>query len=760
MRKRAPGVPKEPPAKTPREHEHTPGDRPPRKPVARKPVARKPVARKARGKIPPKPRYDVEPGEPFPAGATPNVGGVNFSIFSREATSVELLLFEAHDSPRPFQTVHLDLKRNRSFFFWHVFVQGLKPGVAYAFRIDGPKDRHGKGQRYDPEKVLLDPWTLGQTHALWDKDAAASEGDNVTTAMRGLVIDPRYDWEGDRPLVIPDEDVVIYEMHVGGFTRSPSSGVAHPGTFSGVTEKIPYLKDLGINAVELLPVMAFDPQSVPQGCPTKTNFWGYNTVSFFSPHPDYCVTPERGTHLDEFRDMVKALHRSGIAVILDVVFNHTAEASHDGPTINFRGCCNEFFYHLDPDDKGQYRDFTGCGNTLNSNHPFVTQFIVSCLEFWVNEMHVDGFRFDLASALARGEDAEPMYHAPVLWAIEFSRSMLRTKIIAEAWDATGLYQVGYFPGYRWKEWNGLFRDDLRRFLRGDAGLVGRVAARITGSRDLYGDDGRLPTNSINFITAHDGFTLNDLVTYDSKHNEANGEENRDGHNDNLSCNCGEEGESDDVTVEAFRRRQIKNAMALLLLSQGVPMLLAGDECRRTQHGNNNAYCQDNPIGWFDWTLPERHADIFRFTQEMIAFRRRHPCLRRSRWIDDTRENARGFAPITWHGLHLHDPGFADGFARALAFTVGGTDEGVDLHVMINMYVEPLTFDLPPQKGRIWFRAIDTSLASPNDIVDPTREVPIETVTYTAAARSLSVLVNREPPSHARPPISGPWPDWI
>jgi isoamylase len=687
--------------------------------------------------------YHTSPGEPFPPGALTTPRGVNFSVFSRLATHVELLLFERHDSPQPFQTIVLNAQTNRTFYFWHCFVEELQPGVTYAFRVDGPRNA-GEGKRYDPSKVLIDPWALAQVHSRWDKKAASRPGDNVERSMRSVVVDVRdYNWEGDELVVVPDDELVIYEMNVRGFTKHSSSGVRHPGTFSGVIEKIPYLKELGITAVELLPVMAFDPQSVPDSCPTGINFWGYNTTSFFSPHPDYCVTPERGTHAREFRDMVKALHDAGIAVILDVVFNHTAEAGHDGPQINFKGFCNEFFYHLEPEDRYHYRDFTGCGNTLNCNHPFVTQFIVSCLEFWVREMHVDGFRFDLASALARGEDGEPKNHAPVLWAIEFSRSLLRSKIIAEAWDAAGLYQVGYFPGHRWKEWNGKFRDDIRRFLRGDGGIVGQVAQRIAGSPDLYGDDGRLPINSINFITSHDGFTLNDLFSYHNKYNMENGEHNRDGHNDNLSFNCGYEGDTDDPKVETLRKRQIKNATALLMLSQGVPMVLAGDECRRTQRGNNNAYCQDNHIGWFDWSLVEKHKEILEFFKKMVTFRRAHPCLRQRRWFGETR-NARGFKQICWHGLKLNDPGFEDGFARALSFTMGADDDAEDLHVLLNMYVEPLTFDLPYLQERKWFRAIDTMLAPPDDIANLGAEPVISDSSYKAGPFSIVVFVSRVP----------------
>ncbi|MBW2735147.1 MAG: glycogen debranching enzyme, partial [Deltaproteobacteria bacterium] len=591
---------------------------------------------------------------------------------------------------------------------------------------------------------LVDPWTLAQVHSRWDADVASHPGDNVQRSMRGIVVDiSGYDWGGDHPLHLPDEDLVIYEMHVGGFTKHASSGVEHPGTFAGVIEKIPYLQKLGINAIELLPVMAFDPQSVPQSCPTKTNYWGYNTTSFFSPHPDYCVSPERGTHIDEFREMVKALHKAGIAVILDVVFNHTAEAGHQGPTVNFKGFCNEFFYHLNDEDKEHYRDFTGCGNTLNSNHPFVTHFIVSCLEFWVRELHVDGFRFDLASAMMRGEGGEPMWHAPVLWSIEFSRRLLRSQIIAEAWDAAGLYQVGDFPGYRWKEWNGLFRDDMRRFLRGDQGLTEAISKRLTGSPDLYGDDGRQPVSSVNFITCHDGFTLNDLLSYHYKVNQANGEDNRDGTNDNLSFNCGFEGQTDDGAVEHLRGRQIKNAAALLLLSHGVPMLLYGDECRRTQRGNNNAYCQDNPIGWFDWNLLETYPEIFRFFRKMIAFRQRHRALRRDRWASDTC-NARGLRQISWHGCKLNDPGFSDPFARALSVTLGGEDEGADLHLMINMYVKPLHFELPYLQGRRWYRAVDTAQPMPMDVTSEGKEQPVLDSLLTVDARSVVVLLSDAP----------------
>jgi glycosidase len=428
--------------------------------------------------------------------------------------------------------------------------------------------------------------------------------------------------------------MIIYELHVGGFTRHPSSGVRHPGTFLGLIEKIPYLKELGITHVELMPVMAFDEQDVPEPVwkAGLRNFWGYSSFGFFSPHPGFCVTPEQGTHRREFRDMVKALHRAGIGVILDVVFNHTSEGGAGGPTLTFKGFGNETFYCLDAIDKGIYLDFTGCGNTVNANHPLVTNFIIDALEYWVREMHVDGFRFDLASAMARDSDGRPLANPPVLWGIELSDTLAATKIIAEAWDAAGLYQVGTFPGYRWMEWNGRYRDSIRRFVRGDPGLVPEIATRISGSSDLYEANLRKPINSINFVTCHDGFTLWDLVSYNRKHNLANHEGNRDGTDDNLSWNGGTEGETPNLEVLTLRRRQARNLLTLLFLSQGIPMLLAGDEVLRSQQGNNNAWCQDNETGWLDWSLMERNAAMLRFVRGLIALRKRHASLRHRHFL--------------------------------------------------------------------------------------------------------------------------------
>ena len=439
--------------------------------------------------------------------------------------------------------------------------------------------------------------------------------------------------------------------------------------------------------------------------------------------------------------MVKALHKAGIEAILDVVFNHTSEGNHNGPIINFKGLDNSIYYHLVPSDRQYYMDYSGTGNTVNCNHPVSEKLIVECLEYWVQEMHVDGFRFDEGSILARDQSGVLVPFPPVVWAIELSDVLADTKIIAEVWDAAGAYQIGYFPGYRWAEWNGRYRDDIRRFVKGDPGLVGAVASRIAGSADIYLSSGHLPINSINFITCHDGFTLNDLVSYNDKHNEANGEGNRDGVNDNLSWNCGIEGPTDDPEVEGLRRRQIKNFVAILLLSQGVPMICAGDEVRRSQRGNNNAYCQDNEISWFDWSLTEKNSDMRRFFERMIALRKANRALRRKFFFTGN-TNARGLTDIVWHGCRLLSPGWNDPDARALAFTLAGVEQEADIHVMMNMYWQPLEFELPSVTGRGWFRAVDTALLQPNDFSDPGTEVSISGSIYLVSARSVVVVVSK------------------
>jgi glycogen operon protein len=687
-------------------------------------------------------KYQTYPGVRYPPGAKPDAEGVNFSVFSRFATAVQLLLFEADNSTEPFQVIELDPEVNHTFFAWHVFVKGLRPGIWYSWRVDGPTDTEHSGHRFDASKHLLDPWARAVCHSLWDRNTASSPGDNGHAAMRSLVVSDEYDWEGDEPLSISSEDSIIYELHVGGFTRHASASVQHPGTFAGLIEKIPYLQQLGITHVELMPIMAFDEQDVPPATAQLglKNYWGYSTHSFFSPHPGYCVTPDRGTHLVEFRDLVKALHRAGIGVILDVVFNHTSESGVDGPTINFKGMGNSTFYHLDNDDKRIYRDYTGCGNTMNCNHPIVSLFIVGCLEYWVRKMHVDGFRFDLASALARGEDGHPLHDSPVLWGIELSDQLAPTKLIAEAWDAAGLYQVGSFPGYRWAEWNGRYRDALRSFVRGDEGMIAEMATRIAGSSDFYKPQHRLPINSINFITCHDGFTLHDLYSYNQKHNEANGEQDRDGHNDNLSYNCGVEGETDNAQVLALRRQLARNAIAILMLSQGVPMLLAGDEVLNTQQGNNNCYCQDNELSWFDWTLVEKNADMLAFVRQMIALRKRHPSLRRRRFLSGEMSDPTVKPDIVWHGTTLERPDWSDWHTRVLAFTLAAVEaDESELHVIMNMSDSTQVMELPEALEGAWRLFVDTSQHT-GSCGDEAAEKPLWTeTTYPAVSRSVIVF---------------------
>src|SRR5271166_2997979 len=558
-------------------------------------------------------------GRSLPIGATLVSGGVNFSLFSRSAERIELLFFDRVEDARPSRVIPIDPFANRTYHYWHVFAPGAEVGQIYGFRAYGPFEP-ARGLRFDPSKLLLDPY--GRAIAVpknYSREAARLERDNTATAMKSVVTDPRaYDWQGDVTLHRPWSRTIIYEMHVRGFTAHPSSGVAESrrGTYAGLVEKIPYLQQLGITAVELLPVFQFDPQGAPAGL---TNYWGYSPVSFFAPHQAYSSRQDPLGPIDEFRDMVKALHRAGIEVILDVVFNHTAEDGDDGPTLCFRGLDNPTYYLL-CEDRSRYANFSGTGNTLNANNPVMRRGFVDALRYWVNEMHVDGFRFDLASILARDSSGAVMPNPPVLWDIESDPALAGTKLIAEAWDAAGLYQVGNFVGDAWKEWNGRFRDDIRSFFRGEPGAVRRMADRMVGSPEIFGHEQREAEQSINFVACHDGFTLNDVTAYNHKHNEENGEDNRDGHEDNRSWNCGFEGPTDDPGIERLRNRQVKNFFTAAMLSVGVPMFAMGDEVRRSQQGNNNAYCQDNSATWFDWTLVSKHADVLRFVKCLIGRR--------------------------------------------------------------------------------------------------------------------------------------------
>ncbi|HKO52770.1 MAG TPA: glycogen debranching protein GlgX [Polyangiaceae bacterium] len=677
-------------------------------------------------------------GSSAPLGATVRDGGVNFSVFSRDATLIELLLFSDAEAREPSEVVALTPDLHRTQNYWHVFVPGARPGQVYAYRAHGPFAPQ-QGLRFDSEKVLLDPYGLAvAVPARFDRSAAQRPGDNAAFAMKSVVARPNgYDWEGDAPLRRPLQQTIIYELHVRGFTRHPSSGIAASkrGTYAGLIEKIPYLKALGITAVELMPVFQFDPQDAPEG---RINYWGYQPVSFFAPHHAFSSDPDPLAVLDEFRDMVKALHRAGIEVFLDVVFNHTSEGGADGPTLSFRGLANSTYYILEQ-DRAKYLDVTGCGNTLNANQTIVRRMIQDSLRYWVDEMHVDGFRFDLASVLGRGENGELLANPPVLWDIESDPLLVGTKLIAEAWDAAGLYQVGCFIGDTWQEWNGRFRDDLRRLIKGDNGAVPALAARLQGSPDIYAYEQREAEQSINFVTCHDGFTLNDLVSYDHKHNLENGEHNRDGANDNLSWNCGVEGPSDDPEVEALRNRQVKNLLALLLFAAGTPMLLMGDEVRRTQRGNNNAYCQDGNISWFDWGLLERHGDVYRFVRLLNEFR-----LRRDMVVNGTRMTLQELldrADVSWHGVALGCPDWSEE-SHSLAFTVHSHSGHYSLHVMINAFWEPLRFELPAVSEKAlgpWRRCIDTALSSPDDINSWSEAPPHVQASYLVGARSLVLL---------------------
>jgi glycogen operon protein len=676
-------------------------------------------------------KWVLEAGDRFPQGATARPDGVNFSVFSRRATRVWLRLYRGATDAKPLVEIELDPREHCTYGWWHVFVAGAQAGWYYTWRADGPSDP-AAGLRFDPRRELLDPWARLVSDALWRRaDAMRGVGGGAVRAQ--IAASDDYDWEGDGPVKRSFTDTIVYEMHVGGFTRHPSSDVKTPGTYRGVIDKIPHLAALGVTDVELLPVFAFDPQDVPAAGAAfgLRNYWGYSPLSFFAPHPHFATKDARR----EFRDMVKALHKAGIGVILDVVLNHTSENGADGPVIGFKGLVNDEFYLLDAEDRTRYLDFTGCGNTVRCNDPLVAQYLLECLTFWVREMHVDGFRFDLASVLARGQDGEPMDAPPVVAAIEFAEALADTRLIAEAWDATGYYQVGNWPGFRWAEWNGRYRDALRRFLRGEGGLLGEVATRIAGSSDFYALAGKTPGNSLNFITCHDGFTLWDLVSYDAKHNEANAEDNRDGRDDNFSWNSGIEGDTDDAAVQQLRTQRARNAIALLLLSQGVPMLLAGDEVLRTQRGNNNAYCQDNDISWLDWSFTPAARQMLRFTRELIALRKRHPSLRRARFFDpDDGE-------IRWYGETLQLPSWQDPEGRVLCFTLPGlTADEPALHVMINMAATLRALPLPPALPREWRRIADTTLPAPDDVTPV--GVPILGAQYQLPGHGLAIFEAR------------------
>jgi isoamylase len=682
----------------------------------------------------------TSPGRPLPFGATPNAAGTQFAVFSRHATAVSLLLFDSPERSSPSVEIAFDPVHNRTGDMWHVQVDGIGPGTFYLYRVDGPCQPE-KGHRFDPRRFLLDPYVK-----------AVTRGPSGT--HRGIVVSDDFDWQGDKPLNNPLRFSVIYEMHVRGLTRHGSSGVGHPGTFRGVIEKIPYLQDLGVTALELLPVQEFDEQAPTRVNPRTgerlRNYWGYDTIGFFAPKASYSSAGSRGEQVTEFKEMVRALHGAGIECILDIVFNHTGEGDETGPSLSFRGLDNSIYYMLDPHDRRRYRNFTGCGNTMNCNHPIVRSLIIDCLRYWVIEMHVDGFRFDLGSVLGRGEDGRIMENPPTLQRIAEDPVLRHTKIIAEAWDAAGAYQVGWFPGGRWAEWNDRFRDDVRRFWRGEAGQAAHLATRLAGSSDLYLRDGRKPFHSINFVTSHDGFTLNDLVSYQEKHNEENGEEGRDGFGNNLGANHGVEGPTGDTGIDAARNRQVKNFLATLLLSLGTPMILGGDEMRRTQRGNNNPWCQDNEVSWYDWRLLERHGDVHGFCRDLIAFRKRHHALLRPEFWSGTDANRNNIPDIAWLAADGSPVDWSADSPTLMLLVDGNkadTDsdrDDNDLCIMYNASPRELLFTLPavPPGKEGWYLAIDTAQPSPGDIRQAGEEPRVTRETYRAGGRSVVVLLSK------------------
>lgn len=683
---------------------------------------------------------DVLPGRSWPLGATVMGSGVNFSVFSKHATDVELVLFERPEDKKPIRTIRLYRDTNKTFYYWHCFIQGIGTGQIYAWRVHGPF-RPEKGLRFDSSKILLDPYAKAIITDNYNREAAKLYGkDNCESAMKCVVADSRgYDWEGDKPLRTSYSRSIIYELHVGGFTKNKNSGISDEkrGTFVGLIEKIPYLKSLGITAVELLPIQQFDEQNASYGL---KDYWGYSPIGFFAPHNKYSSRQDPLGPIFEFREMVKALHRAGIEVILDVVFNHTAEIDDTGPILSFKGLGNDSYYILNEKNPALYANYSGCGNSINANNSIVRRLMSDCLRYWVSEMHVDGFRFDLASALTRDEEGKPMGNPPIIWSIESDPVLAGTKVIAEAWDAAGLYQVGRFIGDRFAEWNGPFRDDVRTFVRGEENTVKKLAARLIGSPDIYVNPEREPQRSINFITCHDGFTLNDLVSYNVKHNEANGEYNKDGSDENFSFNYGVEGPHDSPEIEKIRIRQIKNFISILLISQGTPMVLMGDEVRRTQKGNNNCYCQDNELSWFDWTLVEKNKDLLRFTSNMINFTIGLGLFNLEEILVTTESNLK--PSIKWHGVNLGNPDWSS-WSHTLSFELINPRVFEHLFVMLNFFNKDLSFDIPRlPTDQKWYRVIDTSLPSPSDFCTIEDAPEITANKYSMTSFCVSILSTR------------------
>ena len=644
--------------------------------------------------------FQIRPGFFREFGAVAIPGGVNFTIHTHGATSCELLLFH-RKAEEPYAVIPFPESYRIGFCYSMIVFDLDIEEFEYAYRLDGPYDEK-KGLRFDKNKILLDPYARAVTgQSQWGHVNNAQHG------YRARVVQSNFDWGGQRHHSIPMEDLIIYELHVRGFTMDESSGVKHHGTFEGLREKIPYLKELGVNAVELMPIFEFDEMRDVRLIDENEliDFWGYNPVSFFAPNTSYCSSMEYNREGLELKTLIKDLHDNGIEVILDVVFNHTAEGNEFGPCFSFKGFDNNIYYMLTPD--GHYYNFSGCGNTLNCNHPVVRDMILECLRYWVIEYRVDGFRFDLASILGRNDDGTPLSQPPLLRSLAFDSILGNVKLIAEAWDAGGLYQVGSFPSWkRWAEWNGRYRDDMRRFLKGDDFLAQTAAARITGSPDLYDPAYRGGNASINFLTCHDGFTLYDLYSYNQKHNEANGWGNTDGADDNNSWNCGVEGETDDPAILALRKRLMKNACAILLCSRGTPMFLSGDEFADTRYGNNNPYCQDNLISWLDWSLLKKNKDLFDFFQYMIRFRKDHPVIRK-----DLEPSYLGVPAMSTHGLTPDETNFS-GDSHVVCVRFAGYNETTQKEDLVYLAVNsgwfPVTLTLPelPEHYK-WKVAVNT-----------------------------------------------------
>jgi isoamylase len=695
---------------------------------------------------------EIRAGSPQPWGTHLRGDGANFTIFSRHATRVRLEFYDDPADGSPSRRIDLNPLHHRTGDVWHVWVQHIASGQLYAYRVDGPYCPE-EGHRFNPHKLLLDPfataiagvgdWNFTSARG-YDRsgnlpDSSPSTLDDAASMPKCVFTHEHFDWQGDSPPKHSASDTVIYETHVRGCTIHPSAGVASPGTFRGLVEKIPYFRELGVTAIELMPVQEFNESELLSVNPLTgerlKNYWGYDPVAPFAPKGSYCSRGSHGQQTLEFRDMVKAFHRAGIEIIVDIVLNHTAEGNELGPTICFRGIDNSIFYMLQENDRRYYKDFTGVGNTLNANHPVVQDFVIDVLRYWAMHMHVDGFRFDLASVLGRDEHGNVLSNAPLLERIAEDPILRDVKLIAEAWDAGGAYQVGSFSERRWAEWNGRFRDDVRRFWSGESGTAGTFASRICGSSDLYERSGKGPECSVNFLTCHDGFTLNDLVTYQYKHNEANGENNHDGPDANYSDNCGFEGPGNDRAVEALRKRLIKNYLLTLFVSRGVPMLLGGDEFRRTQQGNTNAYCQDNEISWYDWSLLEKYREIYRFARGMISFRRAHPALRKEEFYRDS--------DIGWFSPAGTTPDWLDPRQKSFACLIFA-QEDVDLFLIFNAANEPVEFAISAAPGAgAWYLAVDTFRAAPGDFCDPGKELSLrgENV-FRAGPRSSAILVTR------------------